>query len=288
MQQAQGDLAASLTSYQASLAIRERPAKADPGNAGWQRDLSVSQENIGEVQQAQGDLAAALTSYRASLTISERLAKADPGNAGWRRDLSVSHDRIGDVQQAARRLFRRQHCHLQHSPAIVLDGEPGAEDQGIAPRSCPQGAGLLSTPRGGQSRKTRCDCHHGTRSQGEEICGGSESISSVSMSSAAPQAVSAARASAGPRRPGGRAALTDAALRPSFTFGSGTVIRRQPPDHSTPDNLAVHDNQPASVPEVHRVRRSPSRGKMSLRLPLVDHLHGVDAHAGEQNRTKAG
>ena len=32
MQQAQGDLAAALTSYQASLAIAERLAKADPGN----------------------------------------------------------------------------------------------------------------------------------------------------------------------------------------------------------------------------------------------------------------
>ena len=66
-----------------TLAIAERLAKADPGNAGWQRDLSVSHERIGEVQQAQGDLAAALTSYQASLAIAERLAKADPGNAGW-------------------------------------------------------------------------------------------------------------------------------------------------------------------------------------------------------------
>ena len=100
VQQAQGDLAAALTSYQASLAIAERLAKADPGNAGWQRDLSVSHNNIGDVQQAQGDLAAALTSYQASLAIAERLAKADPGNAGWQRDLSVSQDNIGDVQQA--------------------------------------------------------------------------------------------------------------------------------------------------------------------------------------------
>ena len=35
MQQAQDDLAAALTSYQASLAIAEHLAKADPGNAGW-------------------------------------------------------------------------------------------------------------------------------------------------------------------------------------------------------------------------------------------------------------
>ena len=41
MQSAQGDLAAALTSYQASLAIRERLAKADPGNAGWQRDVAA-------------------------------------------------------------------------------------------------------------------------------------------------------------------------------------------------------------------------------------------------------
>jgi hypothetical protein len=33
VQRAQGDLAAALTSYQASLAIAERLAKADPGNA---------------------------------------------------------------------------------------------------------------------------------------------------------------------------------------------------------------------------------------------------------------
>jgi len=52
VQRAQGDLATALTSYRASLAIRERLAKADPGNAGWQRDLSVSHERIGDVQRA--------------------------------------------------------------------------------------------------------------------------------------------------------------------------------------------------------------------------------------------
>jgi hypothetical protein len=32
------------------LAIAERLAKADPGNADWQRDLSVSHNTIGDVQ----------------------------------------------------------------------------------------------------------------------------------------------------------------------------------------------------------------------------------------------
>src|SRR3954451_4492795 len=50
-------------------------AEADPGNAGWQRDLSVSYNKIGDVQVEQGDLAAALASYRASLAIAEGLAE---------------------------------------------------------------------------------------------------------------------------------------------------------------------------------------------------------------------
>jgi hypothetical protein len=41
VQQAQGDLAAALTSYQASLVIRERLAQSDPGNAGWERIASA-------------------------------------------------------------------------------------------------------------------------------------------------------------------------------------------------------------------------------------------------------
>ena len=57
MQVAQGDLAGALKSYRDSLAIIERLAQSDPGNAGWQRDLSVSYIKVGDVQTAQGDLA---------------------------------------------------------------------------------------------------------------------------------------------------------------------------------------------------------------------------------------
>jgi hypothetical protein len=39
-----------------SLAIAERLAHSDPGNAGWQRDLSVSYNKIGDVLVAQGNL----------------------------------------------------------------------------------------------------------------------------------------------------------------------------------------------------------------------------------------
>ena len=79
------------------LAIRDRLAKSDPGNAGWQRDLSVSYDRVGDVQVAQGDLAGARKSYRDSLAIRDRLAKSDPGNAGWQRDLSVSYSKLAIV-----------------------------------------------------------------------------------------------------------------------------------------------------------------------------------------------
>ena len=89
-----------MASYQAEFAITDRLAKSDPGNAGWQRDLSVTYNKVGNVQVAQGNLPAALTPYQASLAIADRLAKSDPANAGWQRDLSVSYVNVGDVQLA--------------------------------------------------------------------------------------------------------------------------------------------------------------------------------------------
>jgi hypothetical protein len=46
---AQGNLPEALKSFRDGHAIRDRLAKSDPGNAGWQRDLSVSYEKIGNV-----------------------------------------------------------------------------------------------------------------------------------------------------------------------------------------------------------------------------------------------
>jgi hypothetical protein len=57
----------------------ERLAKSDPGNAGWQRDLSVSYNiKVGYALVAQGSLPEALQSYPDGLAIMERLAKSDP------------------------------------------------------------------------------------------------------------------------------------------------------------------------------------------------------------------
>ncbi len=76
---------------------REALAARDPANTGWQRDLSVSHDRIGDVLVAQGDGPQALAAYRRGLAIREALAARDPANTEWQRDLSVSHNKIGDV-----------------------------------------------------------------------------------------------------------------------------------------------------------------------------------------------
>ena len=64
---AQDNMADALKAFEDQFAIAERLARIDPGNAGWQRDLSVCHEKVGDVQMAQGNLPEALKSYRAGL-----------------------------------------------------------------------------------------------------------------------------------------------------------------------------------------------------------------------------
>jgi tetratricopeptide (TPR) repeat protein len=82
------------------LKISAKLAAADPSNAQWQRDLSLSWERIGTVRQAQGDLTGAAQAYDDARTITAKLAAADPSNAQWQRDLAVSWSQLGEVRQA--------------------------------------------------------------------------------------------------------------------------------------------------------------------------------------------
>jgi tetratricopeptide (TPR) repeat protein len=64
------------------------------------RDLSVAQNERGDLLISQGDLPGALAAFRDGLAIAERLAKAVPDNADWQRDLFLSLTKIGDVLTA--------------------------------------------------------------------------------------------------------------------------------------------------------------------------------------------
>jgi len=65
------------------LAIAERLVAGPTPERGWQRDLSVSYNNIGDVLVAQGNLAEALKSFRDGLAIAECLAQSDAGKPDW-------------------------------------------------------------------------------------------------------------------------------------------------------------------------------------------------------------
>ena len=97
MQLAQGDLRGGADQLPGLLAIPRPLAQADPGNAGWQRDLSVATTRSATCWWRRATCAAALTSYQRRARDQRDAGAADPGNAGWQRDLSVSHDKIGDV-----------------------------------------------------------------------------------------------------------------------------------------------------------------------------------------------
>src|SRR5439155_637046 len=64
------------------------------------RRISISYDNIGDVQSDQGDRKAALESYRKALEIITKLASSDPSNTDWQSNLSKSYDGIGNVQRA--------------------------------------------------------------------------------------------------------------------------------------------------------------------------------------------
>jgi len=104
---AAGDRAGALAAYEESLVIVEslaivrNLAVADPGKVGWQGDLSLSHEKVGDVRLAAGDWAGALSAYEEGLAARLRLAAADPGNTTWQVGVSASLNKVGDALLAA-------------------------------------------------------------------------------------------------------------------------------------------------------------------------------------------
>ena len=85
---AQGNLPDALQSYREGLAIRERLAKSDPENGGWQRDLAVVHSKVGVALQKMGQTASAREEFVAGRTIMATLVEQNPGWAEWKKDLA--------------------------------------------------------------------------------------------------------------------------------------------------------------------------------------------------------
>ena len=97
---AQGDLVGALASFRQSLDVRRGLAQADPSNAGWQRDLTVSLIKVGDVLLAQGDPRSALAHGLEAQRIAEKLASLDPSNATWQKDVAFIRQLVERVRRA--------------------------------------------------------------------------------------------------------------------------------------------------------------------------------------------
>jgi tetratricopeptide (TPR) repeat protein len=96
---AQGSFPEALKLYQAALAIAERLAKSNPGNAGWQSDLSVSYLNLAAAFGKTGDKAKTLEMLRQGREIMARLTSQSPDNAGWKHDLAWFDGQLAKMAQ---------------------------------------------------------------------------------------------------------------------------------------------------------------------------------------------
>ena len=97
IKQQRGDLAAALKSYSDSLAISERLAESDPGNAGRQRDVSVSFAKFADAHKQLGDKEKARDYLRQGQAIMARLTKLSPKNAAWKQDLAWFDGEIAEL-----------------------------------------------------------------------------------------------------------------------------------------------------------------------------------------------
>jgi hypothetical protein len=102
-----GNLTAALASYQASLAIRQRLAEADPGNAQWQRDLAVSLGRIATVEGRHGSRSDALEHSQRGRDIIGLLVQQLPNNTTLRQGILWQFVRRTDVLQKSGISVRR-------------------------------------------------------------------------------------------------------------------------------------------------------------------------------------
>ena len=124
-----GDRAGTLTAYQESLDITRKLAARDQGDARAQRDLSVSLQNVGNVNLQSGDRAGALIAYQECLDISRKLAAQDRGNAHAQRDVSVSLTNLGDVKLQS---GDRAGAIAAYQESLDIARKLAAQDQGDA------------------------------------------------------------------------------------------------------------------------------------------------------------
>ncbi|MGY0794226.1 toll/interleukin-1 receptor domain-containing protein [Azospirillum argentinense] len=93
-----GDPQGAMKAAKDSLAIMRRLVEKEPGDTGFQRDLSVSLDKVADIQR-RNDPDGARALYEESLGIRRRLVEKEPGDTEFQRDLSISLNKVADIQQ---------------------------------------------------------------------------------------------------------------------------------------------------------------------------------------------
>jgi len=81
------------------LAIAERLAQSDPGNAGWQRDLSISYSNLASIYLKAAQPTRAREALSVGRDIIARLVTQFPDWPEWKRDLAWFDQQIATLKQ---------------------------------------------------------------------------------------------------------------------------------------------------------------------------------------------
>jgi hypothetical protein len=95
---AQGNLPEALKSFRDALAIRDRLAKADPGNAGWQHDLGQSYARLAFAYRKAAEPGKAREALTAGRAISARLVAQFPDWSQWKQDLAWFDRQIAELK----------------------------------------------------------------------------------------------------------------------------------------------------------------------------------------------
>jgi hypothetical protein len=88
----------ALKSFRDGLAIADRLSKANPGNASWQHDLSVSYANLAEAYRKAAEPGKAREALTAGRAIIARLVAQFPDWAQWKQDLAWFDQQIAALK----------------------------------------------------------------------------------------------------------------------------------------------------------------------------------------------
>ena len=93
--------AVALAPMKRAEAILENLLSADPRNALYQRDLSVTESHLASALRATGQMTEALVHNRRSLALAGALSQSDPKSVEYRADKGISHRKLAETLLAA-------------------------------------------------------------------------------------------------------------------------------------------------------------------------------------------